>query len=121
MVFACFFYCWMLFRLMLIFNSRKSKELSQTVKVLLTICSRFNKKLLHKVTTTMRPLPTPDIIPPMSTTHPEANMDRDKLKMLKNNVNMMQFELNKICKRFKIATLNRYMVMLTHFLSEVPF
>merc|ERR1712181_63983 len=35
--------------------------------------------------------------------------DRDKRKMLTNNVNMMQMEVNKICHRFKIspATLDR--------------
>ena len=43
----------------------------------------------HKVTTQMRPLPELDMIPPQSTTYPEASSDRDKLKMLKNNVNMM--------------------------------
>ncbi len=65
----------------------------------------------HKVTTTAsRPLPEPEIIPPAtanSSAFPEAAADRDKLAVLKNNVSMMQFELNKICKRFKIAKLNR--------------
>merc|ERR1712013_980712 len=39
----------------------------------------------------------------------EADVDRDKRKMLTNNVNMMQMEVNKICHRFKIApaTLDR--------------
>merc|ERR1712223_125868 len=61
----------------------------------------------HKVTTQMRPLPKLDMIPPQSTTYPEASSDRDKLKMLKNNVNMMTIELNKICNRFKIKQLDR--------------
>ena len=43
----------------------------------------------HKITTQMRPLPALDMIPPQSTTYPDASSDRDKLKMLKNNVNMM--------------------------------
>ena len=43
----------------------------------------------HKITTQMRPLPALDMIPPLSTTYPDASSDRDKLKMLKNNVNMM--------------------------------
>jgi len=63
----------------------------------------------HKVTTTMKPLPKVQIVPPMSTTYPEASMDGDKLKMLENNVSMMTAELNKICKRFqiKIENLNK--------------
>jgi len=56
----------------------------------------------HKVTTTMKPLPKVQIVPPMSTTYPEASMDQDKLKMLENNVSMMTAELSKICKRFSI-------------------
>lgn len=56
----------------------------------------------HKVTSKMRPLPPPEIIPPFSTQYPDASSDKDKLQMLKNNVNMMSIELNKICKRFKI-------------------
>ena len=47
------------------------------------------KDTSHKVTSTMKPLPELDMIPPFSTTHPDAANDRDKLKMLKNNVNMM--------------------------------
>jgi len=51
----------------------------------------------------MKPLPEPEIIPPSgSSNYPEAAADRDKLKMLINNINMMNFELNKICKTFKI-------------------
>ncbi len=65
------------------------------------------KDTSHKVTTTMRPLPEPETIPPQTGAFPEANADREKLKMLKNNVSMMQFELNKICKRFKIIALNK--------------
>jgi len=60
----------------------------------------------HKVTTTMKPLPKVQIVPPMSTTYPEASMDSDKLKMLENNVSMMTAELNKICKRFNIVIAN---------------
>lgn len=51
----------------------------------------------------MRPLPEPEIVPPQSSTYPEAAADREKLQMLKNNVGMMQFELNKICRRLKIS------------------
>ena len=47
------------------------------------------KDTSHKVTSMMKPLPELDMIPPFSTTHPDAANDRDKLKMLKNNVNMM--------------------------------
>jgi len=61
----------------------------------------------HKVTTTMKPLPKVQIVPPMSTTYPEASMDGDELKMLENNVRVMTAELNKICKRFKIKNLNK--------------
>jgi len=61
----------------------------------------------HKVTTMMRPLPKLQIVPPLSTTYPDASMDSDKLKMLENNVNMMTAELNKICRLFKIKELNR--------------
>lgn len=50
----------------------------------------------------MRPLPEMDIIPPFSIENKEADVDRDKRKMLTNNVNMMQMEVNKICHRFKI-------------------
>ena len=62
----------------------------------------------HKVTTQMKPLPELEIIPPFSAENKEADIDRDKRKMLTNNVNMMQIEVNKICHRFKIppATLD---------------
>lgn len=56
----------------------------------------------HKVTSTIKPLPPPDIIPPNSNEHPEATADRSKLKMLENNVNMMNFELEKICRKYQI-------------------
>jgi len=56
----------------------------------------------HKVTHAMKPLPELEIIPPFSAENKEADVDRDKRKMLINNVNMMQIELNKICHRFKI-------------------
>lgn len=61
----------------------------------------------HKVTTVMKPLPKLEMVPPFSTTYPDASADRDKLKMLENNVSMMMIELNKICKNFNIANLNR--------------
>jgi len=62
----------------------------------------------HKVTTQMKPLPELEIIPPFSAENKEADIDREKRKMLTNNVNMMQIEVNKICHRFKIppATLD---------------
>ena len=56
----------------------------------------------HKVTSMMRPLPKHEIVPPLSTTYPQASEDKDKLKILQNNVSMMATELNKICKRFNI-------------------
>ena len=46
----------------------------------------------HKVTTQMKPLPELEIIPPFSAENKEADVDRDKRKMLTNNVNMMQME-----------------------------
>ena len=55
----------------------------------------------------MKPLPEMDIIPPFSAENKEADVDRDKRKMLTNNVNMMQMEVggwlnvessSKICK-----------------------
>lgn len=60
----------------------------------------------HKVTSMMKPLPKVQVVPPMSTTYPEASMDNDKLKMLENNVSMMTAELTKICKRFSVKTEN---------------
>ena len=54
----------------------------------------------HKVTHSMKPLPELEIIPPFSAENKEADVDRDKRKMLINNVNMMQIELNKICHRY---------------------
>merc|ERR1719187_1862070 len=56
----------------------------------------------HKVVHQMKPLPEVDIIPPFSAENKEADVDRDKRKMLQNNVNMMQIEVNKICHKFKI-------------------
>ena len=57
----------------------------------------------HKVTSMMKPLPKIQIVPPLSVTYPDASDDNDKLKMLENNVNMMQAELTKICRRFNIV------------------
>merc|ERR1719412_3109073 len=57
----------------------------------------------HRVTGQMKPLPEMDIIPPFSAENKEADVDRDKRKMLTNNVNMMQIEINKICHKFKIV------------------
>ena len=62
----------------------------------------IQKNNTHKVTSTIKPLPPPDIIPPTSTDHPEAVTDRSKLKMLENNVSMMSFELDKICRKHQI-------------------
>ena len=56
----------------------------------------------HKVTTQMKPLPELEIIPPFSAENKEADVDREKRKMLTNNVSMMQMEVTKICNRFKI-------------------
>merc|ERR1712029_851694 len=43
-----------------------------------------------------------EIIPPFSAENKEADVDREKRKMLTNNVSMMQMEVTKICNRFKI-------------------
>ena len=56
----------------------------------------------HKVTTQMKPLPELEIIPPFSAENKEADVDREKRKMLTNNVSMMQMEVTKLCSRFKI-------------------
>ncbi len=64
--------------------------------------SKSDMRHPHKVTHTMKPLPELEIIPPFSAENKEADIDRDKRKMLINNVNMMQIELNKICHRYKI-------------------
>jgi len=71
--------------------------------------SKSDMRHPHKVTTQMKPLPELEIIPPFSAENKEADIDRDKRKMLTNNVNMMQIEVNKICHRFKIppATLDK--------------
>ena len=61
----------------------------------------------HKVTSTMKPLPPLALVPPQSVTYPDAAADRDKLRMLDNNVNMMQIELKMICRRFNIPNLDR--------------
>lgn len=63
----------------------------------------------HKVTTQMKPLPELEIIPPFSAENKEADVDREKRKMLTNNVSMMQMEVTKLCNRFKIplATLDK--------------
>ena len=63
----------------------------------------------HKVTTQMKPLPELEIIPPFSAENKEADVDREKRKMLTNNVSMMQMEVTKLCTRFKIplATLDK--------------
>jgi len=64
--------------------------------------SKSDMRHPHKVTHSMKPLPEIEIIPPFSIENKEADIDRDKRKMLYNNVNMMQVELSKICHRFKI-------------------
>jgi len=64
--------------------------------------SKSDMRHPHKVTHSMKPLPELEIIPPFSIENKEADIDRDKRKMLINNVNMMQVELSKICHRFKI-------------------
>merc|ERR1719422_709397 len=56
----------------------------------------------HKVTTQMKPLPELEIIPPFSAENKEADIDKEKRKMLTNNVSMMQMEVTKLCNRFKI-------------------
>ena len=41
----------------------------------------------------MKPLPEMDIIPPFSAENKEADVDRDKRKMLTNNVNMIYIHI----------------------------
>ena len=64
--------------------------------------TRSDMRHPHKVTTQMKPLPELEIIPPFSAENKEADVDREKRKMLTNNVSMMQMEVTKICNRFKI-------------------
>ncbi|XP_059087254.1 uncharacterized protein LOC131883735 isoform X2 [Tigriopus californicus] len=61
----------------------------------------------HKITTTMKPLPEPEVIPPNGSSYPDAQEDRKKLSMLKSNMNMMQMELSKTCRKFRISNLNQ--------------
>jgi len=65
--------------------------------------SRSDMRHPHKVVHQMKPLPDLEIIPPFSVENKEADIDRDKRKMLQSNVNMMQIEVNKICHKFKIV------------------
>lgn len=67
----------------------------------------FPKDNSHKVTTTIRPLPPPDIIPRNSEKYPEADADRGKLRMLESNKKMMDIEVQKICRKHKIWNLDR--------------
>ena len=83
----------------------KMEESAKSLKRDLTPSAGWTKSDMrhpHKVTHAMKPLPELEIIPPFSAENKEADVDRDKRKMLINNVNMMQIELNKICHRFKI-------------------
>jgi len=63
----------------------------------------------HKVTTTMKQMPTPDVIPNVrdSEKYPEADADRNKLRMLENNKRMMDIEVFKICKRYNVKNFNK--------------
>ena len=67
----------------------------------------FPKDNSHKVTTTIRPLPPPDIIPPSGQKYPEADADRNKLRMLESNKRMMDIEVQKICRKHKIWNLDK--------------
>lgn len=48
------------------------------------------------------------IVPPTNDdgSFPEAKPDQEKLTNLQSNFNLMQFELNKICRKFRISVLN---------------
>jgi len=48
------------------------------------------------------------IVPPTNAngSYPEAKPDNEKLTNLQSNFNLMQFELNKICRKFRISVLN---------------
>lgn len=61
----------------------------------------------HKITTTIKPLPETDVIPPNGSAFPDAQEDRNKFNKLKNNLGMMQMELTKTCRKFRISNLNQ--------------
>ena len=65
-----------------------SKGCTRKDLILVNQCIAF-----QQVTAQMKPLPELDIIPPFSAENKEADVDRDKRKMLTNNVNMMQMEV----------------------------
>jgi hypothetical protein len=59
----------------------------------------------HKVTATTRAMPSADILPfKPSKDLPDVAADRTKMQMLTQNIHMMEFELQKLCQRFRIVT-----------------
>lgn len=69
----------------------------------------FPKDNSHKVTSTIRELPEPEVIPFGSSNkeYPDLDADRNKLNMLKQNKGMMDFEVGKICRKFRIFNLDK--------------
>ena len=58
----------------------------------------------HKVTTSVAQMGETDIMPAMpSKEYPEVAQDRQKMKMLTQNIQMMSYELHRLCQRFRIT------------------
>lgn len=60
----------------------------------------------HKVTSAVAHMPaqSTDIMPAMpSKEYPEVAQDRQKCKMLQQNIQMMSYELHRLCQRFRIT------------------
>ena len=76
-------------------DRRHPHRVSTKVFFLIVNCQTTISKswISQQVTGQMKPLPEMDIIPPFSAENKEADVDRDKRKMLTNNVNMMQMEV----------------------------
>lgn len=58
----------------------------------------------HKVTSAVAQMGETDIMPAMpSKEYPEVAQDRQKIKMLQQNIQMMSYELHRLCQRFRIT------------------
>merc|ERR1719412_1779280 len=58
----------------------------------------------HKVTSAVAQMGESDIMPAMpSKDYPEVAQDRQKMKMLQQNIQMMAYELHRLCQRFRIT------------------
>ncbi len=59
----------------------------------------------HKVTTATKPVPSQDVLPARPCEkYPDVGQDRTKLGMLMQNIHMMEFELQKLCQRYRITS-----------------